>query len=107
MAVFGGDEMRTTRGIEIGDRLSKVEKAYGKPISRAVCIGINPGTGEPIIFHGLFYDNLLFLSDRADKAVGAIVIGTIPASGPYRPWSLTASSSTACGSTASLPGVPE
>lgn len=86
MAVFGGEEMRTTRGIEVGDPLSKVEKVYGKPLSRAVCIGIYPGTDEPIIFRGLFYDNLFFLSDRTEKKVGAIMIGSIPLPGLYRPW---------------------
>jgi hypothetical protein len=86
IAVFGNEEMITTRGIKVGDPLDKAEKAYGKPWARIADMGINPASGDRILFYGLFYDNLIFLTDASFQKVQAIVIGTIPIPGMYRPW---------------------
>lgn len=86
IAVFGNEEMITTRGIKVGDPLDKVEEVYGKPWSRLVDMGNAPGSDERILFYGLFYDNLIFMTDASFQKVQAIVIGTIPVPGLYRPW---------------------
>lgn len=86
IAVVGNEEMITTRGIKVGDPLDKVEEIYGKPWSRLADLGNAPGSDERILFYGLFYDNLIFLTDASFQKVQAIVIGNIPAPGMHRPW---------------------
>ncbi|MFN0035906.1 MAG: hypothetical protein ACKVUS_12655 [Saprospiraceae bacterium] len=66
----------TSRGVAIGDSLSKVEKIYGKPRSRIIDLG-NDGSVF-WIWHGLFYKDLMFFTDSTGLNVKGFLVGKYP-----------------------------
>jgi len=71
--IFKTHRYTTSKGIQIGDPISKVESIYGKPKSRKLDYGMSDNVHW--VYDALVYKHMLFYTDTTQKVIAYSIGG--------------------------------